>query len=199
MKRSELKKAARMQLGNGIFKTPWLMVGWAILIVGAIEGALSFTAIGTFLVVGPLSYGLARLTVNRVRHPEEDVKLEQLFSGFTENFGATVLLGLLQNLFIFFWSLLLVIPGIVKSYSYSMASFIQQDAEDKDWKVCIDASRKMMKGHKWELFVLDLSFLGWYILGALCFGIGVFFVAPYHELARANFYEALKNETPEVV
>ena len=52
----------------------------------------------------------------------------------------------------------------------------------------------MMDGHKWQLFCLDFSFLGWYIVGALCFGIGVFFVAPYHQMARANFYEALKAE-----
>ena len=75
-----------------------------------------------------------------------------------------------------------------------MSAFIQQDAADKDWKTCIDKSREMMKGYKMSLFLLDLSFIGWYIVGILCFGIGVLFVQPYHMQARAEFYEELKNQ-----
>ena len=85
------------------------------------------------------------------------------------------------------------------TYSYSMAFYIQQDSENKDWNYCITESRRVMNGHKWDLFVLDLSFLGWYIVGMLCLGIGVLWVTPYHQMARAHFYETviLGKETTE--
>ena len=75
-----------------------------------------------------------------------------------------------------------------------MAMYIQQDYPEKEGKDCIDQSRLMMDGHKWQLFCLDCSFIGWYLLGALCLGVGIFFVLPYHQLARTNFYLALKAE-----
>ena len=74
-----------------------------------------------------------------------------------------------------------------------MAPFIQQDSEDKGWKSCMDRSTELMRGRKADLFMLDLGFIGWYILGALCLGIGIFFVVPYHLTARANFYESIKD------
>ena len=74
-----------------------------------------------------------------------------------------------------------------------MSTFIQQDAENKDWKLCLEKSIEMMNGKKWKLFLLDLSFIGWYLLGILCLGVGVLFVIPYHEQARAEFYEDVKN------
>ena len=85
-----------------------------------------------------------------------------------------------------------VIPGIVKAYAYSMSFFILKDNKDMQAKECLEASEKLMVGHKQQLFALDLSFLGWYFVGALCLGVGILFVIPYHYMARANFYEALK-------
>jgi uncharacterized membrane protein len=73
-----------------------------------------------------------------------------------------------------------------------MAMYIQQDNPEREARECLQESMIMMDGYKWQLFCLDLSFIGWYLLGSLCFGIGVFFVTPYHELARTNFYLALK-------
>ena len=105
-----------------------------------------------------------------------------------------MILGFLKNIFIMLWMLLLIVPGIVKSYSYAMAYYLRQDDVSKEKQAIdyINQSKEMMNGYKWKLFCLDLSFIGWYIVGALCLGIGVFFVAPYHEVARANFYEELK-------
>ena len=80
-----------------------------------------------------------------------------------------------------------MMPGI-------MSYFIQLDNPDMGPKDSITASRKMMKGHKWQLFVMDLSFLGWYIVGVLCLGVGVLWVHPYYELSKALFYEELKAE-----
>ena len=188
-----LRKNARAQLGGGIFKNGWLYMLLACFIVGAVEAAVGtiIPGIGALLIVGPLSYGLARVTTSVVNgKPKAD--LNDLMKGFTEDVSASILLGLLQTIFTVLWTLLFIIPGIVKSYAYSMAFYIQQDEQNKDWKYCLDKSQAMMKGYKGKLFCLDLSFIGWYILGALCLGVGVLFVMPYHETAKANFYEALK-------
>ena len=82
-----------------------------------------------------------------------------MFRGFQDDFGGTFLIGLMTSLFTFLWSLLFVIPGIVKMYAYSMAYYIKLDHPDYGWKACIDESRQLMDGHKWEKFVLDLMFL----------------------------------------
>ena len=73
-----------------------------------------------------------------------------------------------------------------------MAYYIKLDHPDYGWKACIDASRQMMDGHKWEKFVLDLSFLGWIIVGSLCLGVGTLWVTPYMEAANAQFYEYVR-------
>jgi uncharacterized membrane protein len=106
--------------------------------------------------------------------------------------GDLALLGFLKNLFIILWSLLFVIPGIVKTYSYAMAYYIKYDHPEYNWKMCIDESRRMMDGHKWRLFCLHFSFIGWELLGALAFGIGTLWVTPYKQAAEANFYDDLK-------
>ena len=74
------------------------------------------------------------------------------------------------------------------SYSYSMAFYILQDNPDLTWRKALDESRRLMYGNRGKLFALDLSFIGWYILGGILLGVGTFFVAPYHEMARAHFY-----------
>lgn len=188
---SELKRNARAQLGGNIFSSGWLMMLLACLIVSLIEGLGSYTVIIALLTTGPLSYGLMRCMVNVIEGKNKTAEISDLFCGFSENFTSSFVLGLLTSIFIMLWSLLLVIPGIVKFYSYSMAPYIQQKESNKEWKYCLDKSISMMNGHKWQLFVLDLSFIGWYLLGTICLGIGVFFVIPYHQMSRANFFEAL--------
>lgn len=197
MQNSELRAKARQQLGGNIFATMWLTMLLVNLVCDLILGAVSFTAIGTIILMGPLEYALCRITLKVVRTGEK-VDFNDLLAGFREDFAATVLLGFLKALFTFLWSLLFIIPGIIKSYSYSMSAYIQQDSENKDWNYCIKESMARMKGLKMKLFLLDLSFIGWYLLGMLCFGIGVIFVVPYHNQARANFYQELvANKTVE--
>lgn len=187
-----LRQNARSQLGENIFGNTWVILGVVSFLYSAAIGALGSTFIGVILLGGPLTYGLYRVLVNVVNYKKVDVN--DVVSGFTEAFGNSLVLYFLQTLFTALWSLLFVIPGIVKSYSYAMAMYIQQDYPEKEGKDCIDQSRLMMDGHKWQLFCLDCSFIGWYLLGALCLGVGIFFVLPYHQLARTNFYLALKAE-----
>lgn len=194
---AELKKNAREQLGGSIFQNNWLMMLLACLIVTVLTSAASVVFfVGSLIVVGPLGYGLARVMTDRVRGKER-IELGDTFKGFTENFGGSLILGLLQSIFIALWSLLLVVPGIVKAYSYSMSYYIQQEDKSKDWKACLDESRQMMDGYKGRLFCLDLSFIGWYIVGALCFGVGTLFVAPYHQLrAQISLWRFPPNGKP---
>ena len=147
--------------------------------------------IGALLVVGPLEYGMAYIFLKQARD-HQSVQLGDMFRGFQDDFGGTFLIGLMTSLFTFLWSLLFVIPGIVKAYAYSMAYYIKLDHPDYGWKACIDESRRLMDGHKWEKFVLDLSFLGWIIVGSLCLGIGMLWVTPYMEAANAQFYEYVR-------
>lgn len=184
------RKNAREQLGGRIFAENWLTMLIVVLIVSFLEYCLP--GVGILLLAGILNYGVARITVSLARGSGK-VRLEDLISPFKEGVENVILLGLLTQIFVALWSLLLVIPGIVKAYAYSMAPFIQQDSEDKGWKSCMDRSTELMRGRKADLFMLDLSFIGWYILGALCLGIGIFFVVPYHLTARANFYESIKD------
>ena len=189
----ELRAKAREHLGGGIFQTMWLLTLVAIFVCDTIVIAGGYLILGAIILVGPMEYGLCRVLIATARG-KKDVNFMSLFDAFKEDFGNVVLLGFLKELFTFLWSLLLIVPGIVKYYAYSMSTFIQQDAEDKTWKTCLDKSISMTYGYKWKLFCLDLSFIGWYIVGLLCLGVGVFFVEPYHEQARAEFYEELKKQ-----
>ena len=189
--RPELRARAREKLGGNIFASNWLMALVAGLLVSLIMSAVSFTFVGELILIGPLSFGLAAVFLSLARG-KKAVDLGDLLKGFTDGgFVRLLLLGLLQNLFIILWSLLFVIPGIVKSYSYSQAIYLSYDHPDWDWKQCIDESRRIMNGNKMKLFVLDLSFIGWYIVGMLACGIGTLWVVPYHEAAHAEFYQEL--------
>ncbi len=189
--RPELRARARARLGGQIFATNWLFALLALVIVSAILSAVSFTGIGPLLLVGPLAFGASVFFLSLTRG-KENADLADLFKGFTDGgFVRLLLLGLMEEIFIFLWSLLFLIPGIVKSYSYSQAIFLAYDHPDWDWKQCIDESRRIMDGNKWKLFVLDLSFIGWYIVGILACGIGVLWVDPYRTAARAEFYQEL--------
>lgn len=182
--RKELKALTREQLGNGIFNEKWLYMMLAVLLVTLITGISSIVMFVTF---GPLTYALNRIMVSVRKGQDEKADFNKIVTGFTECFGTSVILSLLEALFTFLWSLLLIVPGIIKQYSYSLSMFLLEENPKASWDECHNKSKKLMVGHKWKLFVLDLSFIGWYILGMLCFGIGVIFVAPYHRMARMNF------------
>jgi len=194
---SELRARARGQLGS-IFSSLWLLLLVASLIYSAVIGVVSYTVVGAIVLGGPMMIGLAAVFLKTARGSTE-VDFADLFYGFRNGmFTRNLLLGLLQSIYLFLWSLLFVIPGIVKFYSYAMSSYLALDHPEWSADDCITASRKMMDGHRFRLFCLDLSFIGWYIVGALACGIGTLWVAPYHFLARAHFYQDLLSRTQEV-
>ncbi len=98
----------------------------------------------------------------------------------------------LMGLFIVLWSLMLIIPGIIKSFSYAMVPFIVEDNPELSADEAIDRSRAMMRGHKFDLFWLYLSFLGWAILAVIPAGLGFIWLVPYMETTTAAFYQEVK-------
>lgn len=194
MDRAELKARARAQLGGGIFQNLWMMGLAVCLLIGLLESAATtiLPAIGALIVIGPLEYGQAYIFLKQARD-RQPVQLGDMFRGFQDDFGSTFLIGFLSQLFVALWSLLFLIPGIVKSYAYSMAYYVKLDHPDYGWKACIDESRRLMNGHKWEKFVLDLSFLGWILVGVLCLGVGTLWVTPYMAATEAQFYEYVRS------
>lgn len=103
-----------------------------------------------------------------------------------------VLVMFMKSLFVFLWSLLFLIPGIIKSYEYRFVAYIVAENPGIDYKTALAVSRDMTYGHKGAMFVLDLSFIGWFLLGGLLCGIGVLFVYPYYDATYAQLYLRLK-------
>ena len=144
-----------------------------------------------FLVLLPLMWSVVVYFLSIIR--EEYLGYEKLFDGY-KDWKRIGLTKLLQVIFTFLWSLLLIIPGIIKAYSYSMTDYIMRDDPSLIGNDAIEMSMKMMEGHKMELFKLHLSFIGWVILSVITCGIGFLFLAPYVGTAQAHFYEDLKAE-----
>lgn len=117
-----------------------------------------------------------------------------LFSQFSQ-FKNGFMLALLTSLYTFLWSLLFVIPGIIASYSYAMAPFIQTEHPEYTASQSLEASKQMMKGHKWQLFCLDFSFIGWALLCIFTLGIGNIFLSAYTSAAYAAFYREMCLQT----
>lgn len=191
MNRAELKLRAKQQLGGKLFGENWLSALLVILVYSVILGVSTIVYVGPLILTGPLSLGLSYLFLKQARDGQK-MEIEGLFAGFKEDFLNNFLIGLMTGIFTFLWSLLFIVPGIIKAYSYSMAYFIKADNPDYDWKQCIEESKQMTNGHKGELFVLDLSFIGWAIVCSFTFGIGYLWLEPYMEATRAQFYNSLK-------
>jgi uncharacterized membrane protein len=200
MTRQEIKAHAKQQLGNNIFGSTWLLSILVVVIVAAISSVAGsiIPGIGAMVVLGPLGYGAAYVFLNQAR-TNGQINIADVFNGFTKDFVQNFLIGFLSNLFIALWSLLFCIPGIIKSYSYAMAYYIKIDHPEYDWKACITESRRIMNGHKMDLFIQDLSFIGWLIVGSFCCGIGTLWVMPYQSASRAQFYESVKDNANTVV
>ena len=150
-----------------------------------------------FILALPLTWGFQTLFLGAVRGGEATAK--DMFEGYNkELFSRVLTTTLLYYVYVFLWSLLLLIPGCIKSYSYAMTPYILKDNPEMKNNAAIEESMRIMNGHKLELFLLDLSFIGWALLSLLTCGIGFLWLAPYMNMARVNFYEDLKKAAVEV-
>ena len=162
------------------------------LLYSVLTSVLAYTVIGSLLLGGVLMIGLCSATLSLLRTGE--ARAEHLFDGFKGNLTNAITASLLYNVYIVLWSLLFVIPGIVKTYSYAMTFYILRDDPDMPANDAITESRRMMDGNKFRLFCLHLSFIGWMLLSVLTCCILLLWVIPYMQTAQAAFYESLKNE-----
>ena len=150
-----------------------------------------------FILALPLTWGYQTLFLGAVRGGDATAK--DMFEGYNkELFSRVLTTTLLYYVYVFLWSLLLLIPGCIKSYSYAMTPYILKDSPEMKNNAAIEESMRMMDGHKLELFLLDLSFIGWAILSILTCCIGFLWLVPYMNMARVNFYEDLKKASVEV-
>lgn len=164
-----------------------LFVGYIIFTV--VVGIVSSTIIGIILI-GPLAVGLASYMIKLTR--KEKYQAEDLLDGFKKCFENSLVSGILVGLYTFLWSLLFIIPGIIKAIAYSMTYYIQVDNPEMKASEAISKSQELMMGHKMEYFKLMLGFIGWILLSILTFGIlYVLYVGPYIESAKVNFYQKL--------
>ena len=188
--RAEIKEIAKQRF----YGKYWLCVGVNVLVVFIVGSAAGASAgIGSLLLTGPLTIGLNAFCLSIFRGSDEGASLDAVFDKGFSNFGRKLGGYLWMQLFTFLWSLLFVVPGIVKALSYAMTPYILTDCPNVPAQDALKLSMRMMKGHKWELFVFYLSFLGWGVLNALTLGLlGVFFLAPYQSNALAGYYDELK-------
>lgn len=143
----------------------------------------------SIFVIFPLSFGFEQMFLRFERDRNTDI-VSAIFWGFKE-YWRSVAVSLLYVVYIFLWCLLFIVPGIVKAYAYSMSYYLALDHPEWDAERCIHESRMMMRGHKWQLFVLDLSFIGWRILCIFTLGIGTLWLQPYMNQTHVKFYNEL--------
>ena len=158
--------------------------------------ALTAFAIGVvikFLLLNPLEVGGRKFFLENEMVKKDGVGsfVEPFKGGY---YGNVVVAMLMRDLSIFLWSLLLIIPGIIKAYEYRMVPYILGEHPEMGYKDALEASRRMMDGQKMNAFVLDLSFIGWEILSGLTAGIlGIFWVNPYVFATNAELYLELSD------
>ena len=185
---SQLRAEARQALQG-----KWPMAAVAALIYSIVAGGLSaIPFIGGLcsLFVGlPIAYGIAIVMFGVFKG--KDVDFGVLFEGF-QDYSRIFVTKLLQGIYTALWSLLLVVPGIIKYYSYAMTDYILKEEPEMKNNAAIEKSMAMMENNKMKLFLLDLSFIGWALLCIVTFGIGFLFLQPYMQVSHAAFYEDLK-------
>ena len=153
--------------------------------------AAAILVIGILYLVGFATWGQRAMSIALTRG---GLKVSHGVSGWGHGWQMVNLI-LWQQTFVFFWLLLFIVPGIRAAFSYAMAPFLQVDHPDWPPRRCIAESKRMMEGHRWRFFCLNISFFGWYLL-ALCavYLLGNFaqlLLTPYVDAAGAAFYEDL--------
>ena len=150
--------------------------------------------VGTLLSLLVIPMGWSYYVTFLANHRKTDAdpfNVSRLFDGYRD-FTRIFFTTLLTNVYIFLWTLLLIVPGIIKALSYSMTAFILRDNKEAKYNEAIELSMAMMEGHKMELLWLYLTFIGWAILCVFTLGIGYFWLVPYMSSTFANFYEEVK-------
>ncbi|OKL37645.1 DUF975 family protein [Domibacillus mangrovi] len=146
----------------------------------------------TTWLLTPITVGLTWAWIDMSRG--KSISFGHLVHPFQTIFAKTIFVSFLQGLFLLLWTLLFIVPGIIKSFSYMMTFYILRDRPELSPLEVITESRKMMNGHKGEAFVLGLTFIGWLLLGVVTLGIGFLWIVPYISVTFAHFYDTIREE-----
>lgn len=148
-----------------------------------------------------IAMGVAFIAIDAMRQKltyEQPLQKSMTIFNNVDYFLGTIVIYIIEQVFIFLWMLLLFIPGVIKAIAYSQAFYVYRDAVDSGEKMsyldAITESRKLMGGHKWDYFVMELSFIGWGLLVVVTLGIAAIWVQPYMVLSFGNFYRELIDE-----
>ena len=189
MTRVELKEKAKSQIKGNI---------WKLFLVSVIVFGIAFVCnlipfigkIAAFCLTSALTIGVVSIYL-KISH-DESFEVGDVFEG-CHIMGKAIWLQILTEIFVMLWSLLLIVPGIIKAYSYSMATYNLAENPNMSDNDAIKESMRIMDGHKMDLFILQLSFIGWGILTSLTFGILGIYTIPYISATTANFYNSIKD------
>jgi len=197
---SQLKKAAKESLSGR-----WGFAVLAFLLFSIIQGVpnlfgsdidepsssidLVVSLVSILLI--PVGVGWTWIAMSIARG--EETKVTDLFEPYGM-FLKVVGLAIVQFIFIALWTLLLIIPGIIKSFSYLLTFYILRDEPSIGILEAITRSRQLMDGHKMEAFLLFLSFIGWALLAIVTLGLAVLWVGPYFSVTLAKFYDRVRGE-----
>lgn len=191
--RQEIKAIAKQNFSENY----WVCVGATLLafvVIGAASGVTSFLGgLGGLIVWAPMMVGLQFFSLWIYRGELPAPTIEDMFKTGLSDFGRKLGGMLWMELFVFLWSLLFVIPGIIKSIAYSFTPYILAEYPNVPATEAVKISMRMTQGHKGDIFVMSLSFLGWFLLNGFTFGIlGIFYLHPYFFTSMAGQYEDLK-------
>ena len=182
--REEIKMQAKGQIKGKIG-----MLFLAMLLMVVISSAANIIPVAGMIIVMPaMTLGYIYIYLDVCAGGEVDIN--RLFAGF-QRLGQAICLFLLITIFTSLWALLFVIPGIIKGISYSQAFYVLAEHPEMTASEALDESKRMMDGHKWEYFVLGLSFLGWALLATCTCGILYIWLAPYMNATFVNYYHKL--------
>lgn len=197
--RKELKSRAKIQLNSNL----WICIGVTLffILLSGLESFLNvkypdtsvYTGYNIFIILtsGAFSIGLCRFLINVAN--KYNPRFKDLFSGFNiylKTLGLYILMGIIITI----GMILLIIPGIIATYGLSLAPYILAEDNNKGIIEVLRESWTMMRGHKFEYFVLEISFILWHLLGIITFGLAYIWIIPYINLTQANYYLELKND-----
>ncbi len=189
----KIENAVLMKMARESLKGKWGLAIGALVVFEVISIVVQVLPkigwIASLIITGPMTLGFVMFFLAISRNQE--VKMEQIFKGFS-NFAQALAAYLLMMVFVILWALLLIIPGIIAALSYAMTFYIMADDNSLGAMAAIAKSKQMMKGNKWKLFCLHLRFIGWSLLAILTLGVGFLWLIPYMQVSIAKFYDDIK-------
>lgn len=161
---------------------------------GTVFISYALTIANALLVIIPLTVGLARFFI---KSTSAQAEVGELFFPYKNRLCNVIGISFLRGLYVYLWSLLFIIPGIIKSFQYSMIEYILADNPAVGRKKAFELTKALTAGNKWRIFCFGLSFIGWILLGVITLGIGLLFLEPYIQAAYVQLYFDLKTEAIE--